>query len=100
MKYRVVVNDEVWIAIRQASIYYDSVRAGFGQELELEVDLLLKDLQVHPQMYPVVLATVRRALIRRFKQHLYYSIEGEAVVVIEFRDGRRQPPPWLSQNNP
>jgi len=80
--------------ILSASSFYEGVREGLGLELEREIDATLASLSENPLLYPREFGPVRRALIGRFKQVIFYVVRADAVVVVEVRDARREPPDW------
>ena len=80
--------------LRSICLYYSSRRVGLGEELENEVQQMLDSICDNPWLYPIVYKDVHRALLSRFKQHIYYVVENDAVVVVEFRDARREPPKY------
>jgi toxin ParE1/3/4 len=92
--YRLSIPPEVVSQILSASSYLESVRDGLGTELEKEVEIVLQSISQNPNLYPREFGPVRRALIRRFKQVIFYTLRGDTILVLELRDARREPPDW------
>ena len=94
MKYQVLISAEVASQILSASSYLEGIRQGMVLELEKEVEKILESIASNPRMYPTEFGPVRRGLVRRFKQVVFYTIRGETIVVLEMRDARQEPPDW------
>jgi plasmid stabilization system protein ParE len=62
----------------EAFLWYESQRAGLGEEFLVAVTRVMEVLAESPLQYPIVHRETRRALVRRFP----YSVTG-----------RRDPPP-------
>jgi hypothetical protein len=78
--------------ILSLSSYLDGIRDGLGSELEKEIEILLASISQNPNLYPKEFGPVRRALCRRFKQVIFYTLRDKTIVVLEMRDARREPP--------
>ena len=69
---------------REARQWYESQRAGLGDEL----------LEEHPDRRPIYYRGFRRLLTRRFPYKLFYRLEDDRVIVFRIlhakRDHRRQ----------
>jgi toxin ParE1/3/4 len=94
VKYRILISPDVASQILSASSYYEGAREGLGLELEQEIEKILASIANNPNLYPREFGPVRRALIRRFKQVVFYTIRADAVVIVEIRDARQGPPDW------
>jgi hypothetical protein len=94
VKYRVSLSAEVTAQILSTSSYLDGIREGLSLELEKEVETTLELIAQNPNLYPQEFGPVRRALLRRFKQVIFYTLRGDTIVVLEFRDARREAPDW------
>jgi hypothetical protein len=89
-----MISPEVAAQILAASSYYEGLDEGLGVDLEGEIDRIIASISNNPNLYPKEFGPVRRALIRRFKHIIFYTVRADVIVVVEFRDARQQPPDW------
>jgi hypothetical protein len=94
VEHRISISAEVTSQILAASSCLDGVKEGLGTEFEKEVEAVFQSISQNPNLYPKEFGPVRRALIRRFKQVVFYALRGDTIVVLELRDARREPPDW------
>jgi plasmid stabilization system protein ParE len=75
--------------------WYESQRQGLGEEFLAAPASIRDRILDHPQGYPVLHRTTRRALLpRRFPYGLFYRIDGEAIVIVACLHARRDPRQW------
>jgi hypothetical protein len=94
VKHRISISPEVASEILSAEAFYDGVREGLGAEFEKEMEAILDSIAGNPNLYPKDFGEIRRALIRRFKMHVYYALRGDVILIVDIRDARREPPDW------
>jgi hypothetical protein len=94
LRYKLVIEPDVLAQMFSVSLFYDSQKLGLGEEFEAEIRQILNTICENPLLYPINYRDVHRALAERFHHHIYYIIESKAVVVVEFRDARREPPKY------
>jgi plasmid stabilization system protein ParE len=58
------------------------------------VDACLGTIQRHPEAFPLIDATMRRALVRRFPYAIFYEIGTREIVVYGLFHGARDPQTW------
>ena len=79
---------------REARLWYESRRAGLGDELLEEIRHAIRVLEEHPDRCPIYYRGFRRLLTRRFLYKLFYRLEGDRVIVFRIlhakRDHQRQ----------
>ena len=81
--------------IGKARAWYETERASRGSRFQLAVEALVQVIEEHPEAFPVVQGTVRRALLSRFPYALYYHpLDDETVEVIACLHTRRHPRTW------
>jgi plasmid stabilization system protein ParE len=86
--YRREAADDVATAFR----WYDAQGPGLGREFEHALAALTLLIETFPQAYPVVFATVRRALLARFPYAVYYrELDVDAIEVIGCLHTRQHP---------
>ena len=80
--------------IEEAVSWYDSQRAGLGDQFLAAVDAALADVAASPLRQRVLFRDTRRYLMKRFPYALFYRIYRDAVVVVACMHGRRDPLRW------
>lgn len=80
--------------IRGAKRYYERKRLGLGKDFLDRVWQRIERILAHPRAAPIVEAGIRKAKISKFKFHLYYYIEGDAIVIFTVLHQRRRPDFW------
>jgi len=81
--------------IGMARAWYEAERPGRGRRFQLAVEALVQVIGEHPEAFPVVQGSVRRALVSRFPYALYYQpLDDETVEVIACLHTRRHPRTW------
>lgn len=80
--------------VAQALAWYRERSSGLAADFLACVDAALRRIEEFPQIAPVVHATFRRALLRRFPYCLFYSIEGDEAVVVGCFHAHRSPEAW------
>jgi plasmid stabilization system protein ParE len=68
-----------------------------GIQFEAELQKMLESIAQMPLMYPREFGPVRRALLLRFNQVLFYTVDAGAVTIHELRNARRKPPNWRAR---
>jgi plasmid stabilization system protein ParE len=93
VSWSVLIRPNAEADLREAQLWYESQRAGLGDELLQEISRAIAALRQNPER-PVYYRGFRRLLTRRFPYKLFYRIEGKQVIVFRIlhakRDHRRQ----------
>jgi len=74
--------------------YYEKHRRGLGRHFLEAVTEALRDVQAHPDMYPVVTGTWRRCRVPKFPYGIIYRITGQSIQVVAVMHLHRQPGYW------
>ena len=77
--------------IHLAFAWYERQRRGLGFEFLDCVEVSIKSIQGFPEMFKMVYGNFRRCLVRRFPFSIFYSIEGNEIVIHSVFDNRRDP---------
>jgi plasmid stabilization system protein ParE len=77
-----------------ALAWYESKRAGLGNEFLLALDAVVAAILRNPRQYPVVRGPVRRAVMRRFPYAVFFVVDDVRVTVLAVFHGRRSPSCW------
>ena len=94
MSRRVYLRPEAEEEIGQAAEWYDERGLGLGSAFLDEVSRTIDDLLSAPERYPIVDASIRKAVLRRFPYLILYRVKDEEVVVISCFHTRRDPREW------
>ena len=76
--------------MRQAWLWYESQRAGLGDELLIEIRAAVRRLEIDPKHRPFYYRDFRRLLARRFPYKLFYRVEGDRVIVFRILHAKRE----------
>lgn len=90
MKWRVIIRPNAEADLREAWSWYESQRAGLGEQLLVEVHAAIHLLETDPERRPFYYHDFRRLLIRRFPYKLFYHIEGGRVTVFRILHAKRE----------
>lgn len=76
--------------------WYESRRAGLGQEFGQALDTLVARIAANPLVFPRVHNETRRAVLSRFPYAIYFRVAEDTVVVLAIH-GRQHPSRWRSR---
>ncbi len=93
-----IIRPEAEADLADARAYYESRRAGLGDEFLRAVRAALVRIESTPELHAVVHRDVRRTLIRRFPFAVYYRIHLGEPVVLAVVHGSRDPGRWKSRS--
>jgi plasmid stabilization system protein ParE len=94
----VLISSDAEADIAQAVSWYASVGLGLEQEFLRAVEASLASIRRHPEAYPVVYKSLRRALLRRFPYALFYAVLDDTIMVMACFHARRDPHDWQSRS--
>lgn len=94
MSFELVVRPEAEADALEAFRWYNEQVPGLGQEFLAEIDHALESIHAHPEANRKVYREYRRGLMRRFPYSIFYSIQGERVVVFGIFHAARNPRVW------
>jgi plasmid stabilization system protein ParE len=77
--------------------WYESQEAGLGLESLRCVEVCFKNIERHPDMYPLVYKTYHRALVRRFPYTAYYKHEEKHILVFGIMHCAQNPEKWQTR---
>ncbi len=86
--------------ISSAALWFDSQRAGLGDEFWRSVDAMLTQIEENPLRFAKSeFATseidLRFAVVRRFQYVIHFAIQADEVQVVAVAHAARQPGYWL-----
>jgi plasmid stabilization system protein ParE len=93
VRVRIVVAPEAELDLSQAYFWYESRRAGLGEDFLSSVEASIERILRQPFSCPTVHKTYRRALIRRFPYAIFECDADTAMVYAVFHTSR-DPEKW------
>ncbi len=78
----------------EAQDWYEGEGAGLGRHFRQAIEVLVERIHAKPLQFPIVYKNVRRALLRRFPYSLFFTLEGETLLVIACFHASRDPLRW------
>lgn len=90
MNWRVIIRPNAEADLAEAQAWYESQRAGLGDELLDEIRHAVGLLADDPERRPFYYRDFRRLLTRRFPYKLFYRVEGERVIVFRILHAKRK----------
>ena len=82
------------IETSEAQDWYEAESRGLGGAFRAELDNAVQRLTANPLQFPLVLADIRRALLRRFSYALFFRIVDDPVFVMACFHSSRDPRIW------
>ena len=90
MNWRVIIRPNAEADLQEAWSWYESQRAGLGDELLDAVRRAVRLLETGPERHPFYYRDFRRLLTHRFPYKLFYLIEGDRVIVFRILHAKRK----------
>jgi toxin ParE1/3/4 len=83
--------------IIEAQDWYEKEATGLGAALRAEIDRQAQRIVANPLQFPLMLADIRRARLRRFPYGLFFRPFDDAIYVIACFHSSRDPAIWQSR---
>jgi plasmid stabilization system protein ParE len=77
--------------------YYDRRQPGLGARFAAALEDVLASIAQNPELFAVILRTVRRVKLRRFPYVVYYRVLSDCIEVIGVMHGSRHSQTWQSR---
>jgi plasmid stabilization system protein ParE len=91
---RLVSRPDADADVEAAFDWYEGEFSGLGQQFLNELRLTYDRITAGPAKYQRVANEIRRALLRRFPYAVYFTVDGEDVVVLAVLHAARDPSEW------
>jgi toxin ParE1/3/4 len=78
----------------EAHDWYEAELPGLGARFRAEIGSTVERIRENPLQFPAVFKSLRRALLRRFPYMLFYTIDGNTLLVIACFHVSRNPRMW------
>jgi toxin ParE1/3/4 len=93
-EYRIEAEPSVDADIEAAFQWYEREEPGLGFEFIDELRNSYRRILNGPRKYQELRSGIRRATTRRFPYAIYFSVEGEVIVVVAVLHTARDPAEW------
>ena len=93
-RYAIAAEPAVDADVEAAFDWYEGEEPGLGFEFLEELRAAYNRILDHPFGYRDLRSGIRRALTRRFPYAVYFSIEGETIVIVAVLSTARDPAEW------
>lgn len=90
MNWCVIIRPNAEADLREAQSWYESQRAGLGQELLDEIRHAVDLLKTDPERRAFYYHDFRRLLTRRFPYKIFYRVEGDRVIIFRILHVKRK----------
>ena len=92
--YRIENKPIVDADVEAAFQWYEGEEEGLGYEFLNELRAAYHRIQDGPSKYKLLRSGIRRAMTRRFPYAVYFSIQGDVIVVLGVLHAARDPAVW------
>lgn len=93
-RYAIEATPAVEADVEAAFDWYEGEEPGLGFDFLDELRAAYQRIQERPFTYQDLRSGIRRALTRRFPSAVYFSIEGETIVIVAVLGTARDPAEW------
>lgn len=94
IRYTVEAESAVEADVEAAFDWYEGEESQLGFEFLAELRAAYERIVNHPLGYEDIRSGIRRALTRRFPYAVYFSVEGETIVIVAVLSTVRDPAAW------
>jgi plasmid stabilization system protein ParE len=91
MKYKLNILPEAENDVREAFLWYESIRLGLGYDFLMQVDAGMRFIERNPDACSSGYKNTRKCLIKRFPFKIIYLAEEDRVTVLGVLHGKRNP---------
>jgi toxin ParE1/3/4 len=74
-----------------AFMWYEEQRVGLGYDFLDCIKMSIRNILEYPEMYENVYLNFRRCVIRRFPFSIFFTFEGDEIIVHSIFDNRQNP---------
>jgi plasmid stabilization system protein ParE len=99
MNNRIAFSPGAHIDIFSAVHWYELKDPTLAFRFLSELRSTLRRIAQFPYRFPLINSTVRRALLKRFRYSIYYSLDIDGISVIAVIHQRRAPTRWMGRGN-
>ena len=85
---------EAFADLQDARSWYAERGGNLASRFIESFEIVVRNIEGHPEIYPLVHRQVRRALLHRFPYCVFYVSEAEGPLVVGCFHARRDPSAW------
>ena len=97
MAYKLSIRKEAEADIAEAYQYYEDCRPNLGSAFMICIDEAISRIERNPRQNRVIGKDIRRALVKRFTYGVFYTLNGNEIIVLAVAHARRNPAHWQSR---
>lgn len=97
MVYKLSIRKEAEADIAEAYGYYEDCRSNLGSAFMICLDEAISRIGKNPRQNRVIGKDIRRTLVKRFTYGVFYTLNGNEIIVLAVAHARRNPAHWLSR---
>ena len=97
MAYNLSIRKEAEADIAEAYQYYEDCRPNLGSTFLICIDETISRIERNPRQNRVIGKDIRRALVKRFTYGVFYTLNGNEIIVLAVAHARRNPAHWQSR---
>jgi toxin ParE1/3/4 len=90
VNWQIIIRPKAETDLQEAWAWYESQRAGLGEELLVEIRTAVRLLEKDPGRRPFYYRDFRRIIARRFPYKIFYRIEGKRVIVFRILHAKQE----------
>lgn len=83
--------------LEEAIWFYELEQSGLGQRFKKEVRHALRRMKQYPQACPIERGDIRKCFVHTFPYTIFYSIQGQTIVVVAIAHQHRKPGYWADR---
>ncbi len=80
--------------LEEATLFYNLRVAGLGQRFLRAVEKAIEHILLFPEAAPLVGATVRQKVVRRFPYSIFYVFEKSSILFVAVAHQKKEPMYW------
>jgi toxin ParE1/3/4 len=97
MDYELIIRPEAKVDLLDAYHWYQEQRLGLGNDFKFCVDAVISKIHRNPLIHKKIFQDVRRSVTKRFPFGVFYTVEGEKIIVLAVSHARRDPMKWKNR---
>jgi toxin ParE1/3/4 len=94
MTIQILISSEAEADITEAFIWYQNQNQGLGNDFLLCIEAVLSQIERNPEAFQLVHRNIRRSLVKRFPDGVFYIFSKNIITVIAVFHAKRNPRRW------
>jgi plasmid stabilization system protein ParE len=90
----VLLGEAAKIELENAIEWYELQSQGLGRRFAQAIDITVKRLLLYPEISPILVKEIRRAMVKGFPYGIIYSLKDEYIEIISVAHSHRKPMYW------